>query len=122
MALAKKGYQDDLVDPVIEHLIRRKLLSDNRLLESLVARYTGKRPMGIEKFRAEMLSRGAPEESIEACLREHWPENESARALEALSAKFSPSDDRGRGARYLVGRGFDENVVEAAIHAFFRVD
>ena len=122
IALAVKGYQDDLVDPVIEHLIRRKLISDNRLLESLIARYSGRRSVGIEKFRAEMINRGAPEESIDMCLREHWPSNEMARGLEALSAKFKPGDDRSRGARFLLSRGFDEEVVESILDAFFQAD
>jgi hypothetical protein len=39
--------------------------------------------------------------------------------LDALSAKFKPTDNRVRGARFLLGRGFAEDEIEGALDDFF---
>lgn len=116
------GHGSEDVLPVIEYLIRRKLIEDRRTTQSLVARMSGKRAAGAEKLRAELKRRGAPEEIIEECLAELSPAEQRQAMLDALSAKFKPTDDRVRGARFLLNRGFAEDEIEGPLDEFFRQD
>jgi SOS response regulatory protein OraA/RecX len=83
---------------------------------------TGRRAAGIEKLRAELERRGAPENIIEECLAELSPANQKQGMLDALSAKFRPTDDRAKGGRFLISRGFAEDDIESALDEFFRAD
>jgi SOS response regulatory protein OraA/RecX len=83
---------------------------------------TGRRAAGIEKLRAELKSRGAPENIIEECLAEISPTDQREAMRQALSAKYKPTDDRARAGRFLIGRGFAEEDIESALNDFFRVD
>lgn len=81
---------------------------------------TGKRAAGVEKLSAELKGRGAPEEVIEECLGSITADDQRRAMLDALSAKFKPTDDRARGARFLLGRGFDEDQIEGPLDEFFQ--
>lgn len=120
--LESRGHGPETIDLVVGHLIRRKLIEDRRTTQNLVARMTGRRAAGIEKLRAELLRRGAPEEIIEECLSELSPADQRQSMLDALSAKFKPADDRARGARFLLSRGFAEDEIEGPLDEFFRTD
>lgn len=121
-ALEKKGFGSEDIEPVILHLIRRTLVDDKRSTQNLIARMTGKRAAGTEKLRAELQKRGAPEEIIEECLGEISPTDQPQAMIEALSAKFKPTDDRARAARFLLGRGFAEDEIEGPLNEFFGTD
>lgn len=120
--LESKGYGSEAIGVVIEHLIRRKLIDDRHTTQNLVARWSGRRAAGIEKLRAELERRGAPEEIIEGCLDSISPDDQRRQMLEALSAKFKPTDDRARGARFLLGRGFAEDDIEGPLDEYFLTD
>ncbi len=117
--LTRKGFGSEDIETVIRHLNRRKLVDDKRSTQNLVARMTGKRAAGIEKLRAELKRRGAPEEIIDECLGVITDDDQSAAMIAALSAKFKPTDDRVRGARFLLTRGFSEDEIEAPLDSFF---
>lgn len=117
--LAAQGHGPEAIDLVVAHLIRRKLIDDRRLTQNLVARMTGKRAAGEEKLRADLEKRGAPEEIIEECLSDVSQTDQRQAMIEALSAKFKPTDDRARGARFLIGRGFAEDDIEGPLDEYF---
>jgi len=120
--LEGKGFEAKDIQAVVEHLIRRKLIDDRRTTLNLIERKTGKRSVGIEKLRAELLSRGAPEEIVSECLAA-LPRDEQRQAmLDALSSKFKPADSRAKGARFLIGRGFEEDEIESALDDFFQTE
>jgi len=119
--LARQGFESGPIESVIEHLIRRKLIDDRRSIANLIASKSGRRAVGIEKLRAEMLARGAPEGIVEERLSEVSPDGQYQAMLAALSAKFEPHGDRVRGARFLLSRGFPEDQIEAALDAFFQM-
>lgn len=73
-------------------------------------------------MRAELYRRGAPEDIIEECLAQLSPAEQRRAMLDALSAKFKPSDDRVRGARFLLGRGFAEDEIEGPLDEFFQTE
>lgn len=120
--LDSRGHGSEVIDLVVSHLIRRKLIEDRRTTQNLVARMSGKRAAGVEKLRAELNRRGAPEEIIEECLAELSPVQQRKAMLDALSAKFKPADDRVRGARFLLSRGFVDDEIEGPLDEFFRQD
>lgn len=112
-------YEPDTVDRVIRFLKDRRIIDDTKTIQNLVERQSGKRLVGIENLRAELLKRGAPEDTVRAILRESL-DDESQRMLEALSAKFKPTDSRAKAARFLYSRGFPEEEIEGVLDRFFR--
>jgi len=114
--LASKGYDALESEKVVSYLERRTIVNDRRTIDSLIESKSGKRSVGIEKLRATLQKRGLPEEQIEEALAQLNP---GEAALDALAAKFKPSDRRDRAARFLAGRGFDEEEVANAIDRFF---
>lgn len=120
--LDRKGFEAKDIQAVVEHLIRRKLIDDTRTTLNLIERKTGRRAVGIEKLRAELLSRGAPEEIVTECLAALPREDQRQAMLDALSSKYKPTDSRAKGARFLIGRGFGEDEIENALDDFFQAD
>jgi len=113
-------FPTDVVDRVISFLKDRKIIDDRKTIINLVERYSGKRAIGLEKLRAELTERGAPEETIFAATGSLL-EGERQRMLDALTAKFSPTDDvRAKAARFLYSRGFAEEEIEAVLDRFFQ--
>ncbi|MBN9503047.1 MAG: hypothetical protein BGO01_10915 [Armatimonadetes bacterium 55-13] len=117
--LESKGFESKDIDQVTQHLIRRKLLDDRRTTLNLIERKSGRRAIGIEKLRAELLSRGAPEEIVEESLANLSWEDQRRAMRDALSSKFKPTDNRAKAARFLLGRGFAEDEIEGALDEFF---
>lgn len=116
--LTDAGYGEDTVDQVVAHLKGRKILDDTRTINSLIERRSGRRSVGEEKLRAELLARGAPEEAVSEALGAS-SDGEAERMHEALSGKFRPTDSRAKGARFLLSRGFSEEEVEGALDRYF---
>jgi SOS response regulatory protein OraA/RecX len=107
-------------DRAISFLKDRRIIDDTKTTSSLIERYSGKRAIGLEKLRAELQERGAPEETINAVLGELLLE-ERQRMNDALTAKFSPeSGSRAKAARFLYSRGFSEEEIEGALDRFFQ--
>lgn len=121
-SLEAKGYEAKDIEATLEHLIRRKLVDDRRTTLNLIERKSGRRAVGIEKLRAELLSRGAPEEIVDECLAGLPQDRQRQAMLEALSSKFEPDGNRVKGARFLISRGFDEDEIEGALDEFFQTD
>ena len=115
--LVELGFEPEIVETVLERLIGRRIIDDRRTLTRLMERASGKRSVGIERFRAEMLSRGAPEMIIEECLVAWSDQIEADRALAVLTAK-KPRDPI-RAARYLASKGFDPVLIESVVERFF---
>ncbi len=107
------------IEVVIGFLKERRIIDDSKTITNLIERQSGKRLVGKEKLRADLLQRGAPEEMVDAVLGEQVA-SESQRALELLAAKFTPMDPRARVARFLYSRGFSEEDIEGALDCFFR--
>ena len=119
-SLVRNGFGPETVERVVASLQRQRLLNDTRTINSLVESRTGKRAAGIQKIRAELTKRGAPEDLIEERLAEVSTESQidSMRAL--LAAKCKPTGSRAKGARLLLSRGFTEDEIERVLDEFFR--
>ena len=117
--LTSKGVEVG-VDEALVHLRQRRIVDDRRLIQSLIARNSGKRAVGIEKLRAELLRRGAPEEEVESLLAELGEQGEIVDAL--LDKKLRPGDSRAKAGRFLFSRGFSEETVEDSLNRRFPED
>lgn len=113
--LASHGFEEDVVEPVIERLKARNLLNDERAAEALIARRSGKRAVGIGKLRDELIANGAEEALAE---RITPTESEAAAAYDLLISK-GKTQSRSRAGRFLAGRGFEEDAIEGALHRAF---
>ncbi len=111
-------FAPETVECVIRFLKDRRIIDDSKTTQTLIERNSGKRSVGIEKLRAELLERGAPEETIDAILGSDLS-SESQRMLDALSARFSPDVSRAKAARFLYSRGFPEESIEGVLDRFF---
>ena len=115
--LVEKGFDASNVESVVQFLIERKLINDNKTTQSLIESRSGKRSVGIEKLRAELERLGAPEDVIESNLAA-MSQSEPERALAALTPKYKLGADRGKAGRFLFSRGFSEEAIETALDAF----
>lgn len=75
--------------------------------------------MGKEKIRAELVKRGAPEETIESHLAAILDDEEAEGIDELLTSKYRPTDSREKAGRFLYGRGYVEEQIEPALDRFF---
>lgn len=111
-----------MVDRVVAHLKQRKLLSDERAAETYVSFRTGKRALGDDRLRAEMLRKGADERLVEEKLASIDPNERFKDMLQLLSSRCKPSEGRAKGGRLLYSRGFSEDEIESALDSFFGTD
>jgi len=112
-------FDEDTVERVIRFLIDRRIIDDTKTTQNLTERNTGKRLVSLEKLRAELLERGAPEETLDAVIGQDF-ENKCSGMLYLLARKFSPTDSRAKAARFLYSRGFSEEEIESVLDRFFK--
>lgn len=117
--LGAKGYGEAEVAEVLEFLTSRRLLDDEKTIQSLIERRTGRRAAGKEKIRAELQKLGVPEEKIEQNLSAVGDDDELERMRQALNSRSWPDGARPRAARFLMSRGFSEELLETALDRFF---
>jgi SOS response regulatory protein OraA/RecX len=105
--LRSKGYAEAERNETIETLLRTGLVDDARYAESRARQLAG-RGAGDALIRHTLDRAGVEHELVAAALETVAPEDERARVVVAR---------RGAGpktARYLLGKGFSEDVVAAA--------
>lgn len=112
--LAAKGHDHAEVDAVLDDLARRKLLSDDRFTEQYIATRVRK-GYGPLRIRAELRERGVDPALVTARL-EAGGHDWAGLLQDVRAGKFGagrPADRReaARQARFLVQRGFPENLV-----------
>jgi len=120
--LEAKGYGEAEVGEVLEFLTSRRLVDDEKTIQSLIERRTGRRAAGKEKIRAELQKLGVPDEKIEPFLSSVGDDDELERMNQALNSRSWSSKDRVRAARFLVSRGFSEDLLDTALDRFFVVE
>jgi SOS response regulatory protein OraA/RecX len=116
--LTVREYSELEIAEVLSYLLRRRLLDDRKTIQSLIERNTGRRSVGKGKLSAELLRRGAPEDAVDEELSRRTDEEEFESMRLALESKRWRSGDRVRAARFLISRGFEEELVESALDRF----
>ena len=122
--LLRKGISVETTHDVVSYLIERRFVDDRRTIDNAVARRSGKRAIGKELLRAELMKRGAPESLLEEALAAVPAEEEPSGALALLRARYGSGGARdrtarARAARYLASKGYELEVVDGALEAFF---
>ena len=116
--LAAKGYPPDTIEPVMQKLAGKRLVSDERFTSSFVHHHA-KRGQGPVRIRAALRQQGIPDSQIEQALQSaevDWVQL----AREVRRRKFGAARPRGLGesakqARFLQYRGFDAEQLRAAL-------
>jgi regulatory protein len=115
--LLSKGYPADTIEPVIQKLAGKRLVSDERFTSSFVHHHA-KRGQGPVRIRAELRQQGIPDSQVEQALGSaevDWVQL----AREVRRRKFGATPPRSLGerakqARFLQYRGFDAEQLRAA--------
>jgi regulatory protein len=115
--LAHKGYPPETIEPVIQKLAGKRLLSDERFTVNFIHHHA-RRGQGPVRIRAALRQQGVDEARIEEALRTadvDWVQ----RAREVRRRKFGAAAPRSLGerakqARFLQYRGFDAEQLRAA--------
>jgi regulatory protein len=125
--LISAGFSTETVRDVVSYLKERRFVDDRRTTMNAIERRSGRRAVGREKIRAELLKRGAPEDVLDEVLNILPDADASENLTDLLRAKFGSSDekgrygraDRARAGRFLASRGFEEESIETALDSFF---
>ena len=115
--LLSKGYPSEHIEPVIQKLAGKRLVSDERFTSSFVHHHA-KRGQGPMRIRAELRQQGIADSQVEEALRSaeiDWVQL----AREVRRRKFGATAPRSLGerakqARFLQYRGFDAEQLRAA--------
>jgi len=113
-------FSEETTDEVVRHLREKRVLNDQRVTDAVVERNAGRHAVGVNKLRAKLEARGAPEAEIDIAVAS-VAEREPEVAINLLAVKFpgKMEGDRARAGRFLFSRGFEEDVVESALNAHF---
>ena len=112
--LLGKGFEVHQVDNAIQELQRRGFLNDRSTLADLVLRSQD----GRLRIEASLRLRSASEEQIAEALSIVDDEAELAKIGTILKKKYPGGADRAKAGRYLVSRGFEENLIETGLDRF----
>jgi regulatory protein len=115
--LLTKGYPSEAVEPVIQKLAGKRLVSDERFTSTFVHHHA-RRGQGPVRIRAELRQQGIADSQVEEALRGaevDWVQL----AREVRRRKFGAAPPRSLGerakqARFLQYRGFDAEQLRAA--------
>ena len=114
--LAPYAQSDDELDAALDSLVRRKLLSDQRFVDSLLRRKAGR--FGNARIRHELAAHHLEPEQLKQAL-EGLSATELERAREVWRKRFREPgvtrEDRLRQMRFLASRGFSSDVIRRVV-------
>jgi regulatory protein len=111
--LAPRAASREVLEALLDELVRRKQLSDERYAEERARSLS--RKYGPAKIRHDLKARGIAEHLVERIS----PAGELERARAVLERKYrepaATAEERARRARFLQGRGFSMDVITRLI-------
>lgn len=117
--LEGRGHAPEAIAGVLDHLRSKRIVDDRRLALALADLARGRRAWGPARLDEELRRRGIPEDAAAAAREGPETEEPRERLRTLLDARFPSASDRGRAWRWLVGRGFDPDLVESALESKF---
>ena len=122
--LQGKGYLPTVIDYVVEKLRSYNFLNDGQYAEAYVESISKRK--GSKLIRMELRGKGVSEAEIDAAL-DTLPverEEETAKALleKYMRGKVCDKNTLQKACRYLLGKGYDYDVVKSALSAFGTCD
>ena len=114
--LAQHAESDEVVELLVDELVRRNLLSEDRLAESRAN--TLSRKFGASRIRHDLRARGVSDETIERVAAEA-KSTEVERAIAIFNRKFrepaASQQDRAKRMRFLASRGFSGDTIRKVL-------
>jgi regulatory protein len=114
--LARHADHPDEIPPLLDELVRRKLLSDDRYAEARASALG--RKFGLTRIAWELRAKGVGEEAIAQATRAARA-GELDRARQAWSKRFGrephTAAERAKQIRFLQGRGFSFDTIRQVI-------
>ena len=117
--LLAKGFSAAEAEAVLAFLAQNGLVDDEKTIQAHVGARSGRRAVGADKLRAELLRRGATEGQVEGSLDLRTENDEVAAMLAALEGRRWKEEERSRAGRFLASRGFHEDLIPNALDRFF---
>lgn len=111
--LLARGFDEAVVAEAIQTLLDQRLLSESRAIAALVQSKSGKRAVGRDALRESLLAKGVDESQLVIVDRS----DEDERGI--MLGLIEKLDDRGRAARLLARRGFDEDLIGSVLDQRF---
>lgn len=122
--LARK-YEAAEVDETIDKLKQHNYLDDEELCRQQFENFYAEGKLSVRQIFAKLIQRGFDKDFIEQLIPEDFYEHELQAATLALTKKFKTIDDknfRAKAWQFLSGRGFDGEIISAAVENFSKGD
>jgi regulatory protein len=111
--LAPRAESPEALQAVLDSLLSRKQLSDERFAEERARSLS--RKFGPAKIRHDLRARGVAEELIDRLSSDGELERARAIYLKKFPSKSENQEERARRARFLQGRGFSADVIQRLV-------
>ncbi|MEY4705015.1 MAG: hypothetical protein RL042_1217 [Nitrospirota bacterium] len=121
--LAAKGASPSEIRAAIRRLTSLRYLDDAAFAARWVDRRLARMPMGRAPLQEELLATGCPGQIVQATLRATYrkvSERDLAQQVVVTAGRLTSAQTRGRLARLLSQRGFDEDTIEAVMGPLLR--
>lgn len=115
-AWERRGIEIQAQDDAIEQLRKWGFLDDAKVLARWMEAQLERGNQGKLAIARKLVQLGLPEDAAERWTASITLEEEVQIAQRLVRAKFGPKPDLARAARYLSGRGFDEEAVREALN------
>lgn len=122
--LRDRGFEAPLIEGLLERLVETGLIDDRRFACERARALGRRKGWGPRKLRADLIRRGIPREDVDLAIDEAYGEEtqlEVARRVadkrfgETVFARDTDRKQRARAYRFLLGRGFDPDVVSEVL-------
>lgn len=124
LKLAKKGYERDLIQNVIDELIKSNYLDDYQFALQFAQENIANKLWGKVKVKAELMKRGVDSQTVDRVINEKFPEgNLIENAIELAFKKFKALQFRNYEVQklkmklltFLASRGYDYETSKNAV-------
>lgn len=116
--LERKAVPPADIERVVEWAKAKKYVSDVRVAQRETEIAKSVKLVGRAKTKSRLIKRGANEALVDEAVRHYSEAEEEANALVLVQKRFAPSDDPAKIARFLLGRGFEEDTVRRTLSAY----
>lgn len=117
--LTKKQFEPKVIEQTIHWLTRYKLINEEQLASRETQLTRASSTTGKHKLQEKLAKRGVPPEIIASQISEITESQELEKANLLLIKKFKSQDNPSKAGRFLIGKGFDEEIVKQALSQFF---
>lgn len=117
--LTKKQFEPQVIEQTIHSLTRYNLINEERLATRETQLTRASSTTGKHKLKEKLAKRGVPPEIIASQISEITESQELEKASLLLTKKFNSQDNPAKAGRFLIGKGFDEEIVKRALSQFF---